>query len=689
LAERARLPAAARLAGLAWGCALLALATAALAGPDALPAHAVSVVDYDIAVHLDADAKTLDGSEHIVWRNPSRDSVPDIWLHLYLNAFRNSESTFVRESGGRLRSDQMPKDGWGWTDITSIRRADGVDLTNALRFEHPDDQNPLDRTVARVVLPEPVPPGGSIVLDVAWKAKLPRVFARTGYAGDYFLVGQWFPKLGVYEPAGLRGRATGGWNCHQFHANSEFYADFGHYKVAITLPSRFVVGATGVRASRQVNADGSATHVYEQGDVIDFAWTASPHFLDVRRTFSARDDVTPAEIAEAARLLGRPPEELRLGDVEIVLLLQGDHRPQLERHIAAAKAAIRWFGLWYGRYPYPTLTIVDPARGAGGSGGMEYPTFITAGTRELYNRWPFDRILEPEIVVVHEFGHQYWQSMVATNEFEEPWLDEGVNSYSTGKVMERAYGPWQIQVGGLRAGGLEIARIGNKADRAFDRIRTSSWGFSPGNYGFNAYSRTELMLRTLEGVAGPETVARALRSYHERWRFGHPSSDDFFATRGFEPWRGYFAQTVESPGVVDYEVASVATERVRAPEGRVDVPASSAVGGAGNWRSTVLVRRRGEIVLPVDLELRYESGRVLRMPLRDEAGGAWSGLWRRVERVDRERLQSATLDPGDRLVLDVDHLNNSRRVRSDGRAADRWGARWLFTLEQLLGALGL
>jgi len=64
----------------------------------------------------------------------------------------------------------------------------------------------------------------------------------------------------------------------------------------------------------------------------------------------------------------------------VTVLLQPEHAAQAERHVRAAKAGIKWFGLWFGRYPYPTLTVVDPAFGASGSGGMEYPTFITAGS---------------------------------------------------------------------------------------------------------------------------------------------------------------------------------------------------------------------------------------------------------------------------------------------------------------------
>ena len=169
--------------------------------------------------------------------------------------------------------------------------------------------------------------------------------------------------------------------------------------------------------------------------------------------------MTPQEYAEVAALLGRSADEVRLSDVDVTVLLQPEHRAQSERHLRAAKAALKWFGLWYGRYPYPTLTIVDPAFGAGGSGGMEYPTFITAGTSVLFNRWPLDRMLAPEGVVVHEFGHQYWQSMVASNEFEESWLDEGFNSYSTGRVMELVYGPWMLQAFGLRLGELESSQL--------------------------------------------------------------------------------------------------------------------------------------------------------------------------------------------------------------------------------------
>ena len=350
----------------------LAFLMAAPAAAQSLPEKSDQVVQYRISVTLDPATRQLAGKQTLTWRNPSAtDAVSELQFHLYLNAFKNTKSTFMKESGGQLRGDEMGKDGWGWIDITSIRTASGADLKPTLAFIQPDDGNKDDQTVIKATLPEAVPPGGSITLEMAFTSKLPQVFARTGYKDDFYLVGQWFPKLGVYEPAGMRGRETGGWNCHQFHATSEFYADFGSYAVDITVPGDYVLGATGERKSERANSNGTKTYTFEQADIHDFAWTADPDYVVVKAQFSASQDVTPAEYERVAKLLGRTIDEVKLSDVDITVLLQPAHRPQAQRHVDAAKAGLKWYGLWYGRYPYKTLTVVDPAPGAFGAGGMD------------------------------------------------------------------------------------------------------------------------------------------------------------------------------------------------------------------------------------------------------------------------------------------------------------------------------
>lgn len=678
-------------------CAL-ALGIAAAAAPlaaDPLPDRAPAVVDYRIDVRLDASRKQLAGRERLVWRNPSGEPVADLWFHLYLNAFKNSESTFMRESGGALRNDRMARDSWGWIDVTSLRLADGRDLLPGAAFVQPDDGNTADQTVMRVVLPEPVPPGGSVSLDVSFRAQLPEVFARTGFKRDFFFVGQWFPKLGVYEPTGMRGRTTGGWNCHQFHANTEFYADYGSYRVAITVPSGFVVGATGPRVSTTDNGDGTVTVVHEQDRVHDFAWTADPEYVELRRTFSASRDVTAREYADVARLLGRSPDDVQLTDVEIILLIHRPRLAQAERHFQAAVAGLKWFGLWYGRYPYKTLTVVDPAFDGGGAGGMEYPTLITAGTSALFNRWPLKGVRAVEEVTVHEFGHQFWYGLVGNNEFEEAWLDEGFNSYSTGKVMERVHGreASTVSIPWLKLGGLELARLQNSPNRTSDPILTSAWKFeSGGAYSFSSYAKSELVLRTLEGYLGEQTMARVMRTYHERWRFRHPSSADFFNVAAEVSGRDlgwFFDQAVKGTAVLDYAVARVRSVQTPVGTGLFDGKGEKALVSADAARereagqkdrpyeSEVLIQRKGDFVFPVEIVLSYEGGRTDRR--------TWDGRdrWLKIKTTTKEKLVRADIDPARRVLLDVDWLNNSRRLDPDARASTWWSARVLFWIQNL------
>jgi aminopeptidase N len=210
-------------------------------------------------------------------------------------------------------------------------------------------------------------------------ARLPRVFARTGFYDDFFMVGQWFPKLGVWE--------EGKWNAYPFHSNAEFYADFGRYDVTITLPQAYVTGGTGLQIDRQDNLDGTQSIQYLADGVIDFAWTASPDFQIATR---------------------------QVDGVELLYLYLPEHSWTVERCLDASEEAVRNFSQWYGQYPYPRLTIVDVPDEASGAGGMEYPTLITAGSMSLLGfggsglgRLGWEKSLE--LVTIHEVGHQWWQ----------------------------------------------------------------------------------------------------------------------------------------------------------------------------------------------------------------------------------------------------------------------------------------
>lgn len=637
--------------------------------------------NYTIEVELDPETKMISAREIITWRNIQEIPADELWFHLYWNAWRNNRSTWLLESrlrsGGRNRA--QPREGdWSYTDITSIELvpdvgAPGIDLTAQMRYEAPDDGNPEDRTLAVVHLPEPVEPDELVQLEIRWRAKVPRTFARTGFRGDFFFIAQWFPKLAVLEETG--------WNAHQFHTATEFYSDYGVYDVRITLPSEYVVGATGREVDRE-ERDGNTTHRYRQADVHDFAWTASPDFIVLERQF----DEPPL-----------PPVDMRL-------LLQPEHEAQAGRHFDATAACLRHYGKWFGAYPYDHLTIVDPAYGSG-AGGMEYPTFFTAGTR-LFN--PFGAG-SPEGVTIHECGHQFWYGVVGNNEFEHAWLDEGLNTFSTARTMDVAYGNRILSRrylnprGARDIGGfvpvlfesIELDRIvgGNRLDRyraaaTSDAQSTPTFQYYPGTASAHSYSKTALWLTTLERYLGWDTLQRSMSTFFDRFKFRHPTPEDFFdvvSEVSGQDMTWFFDRVYRSSDDFDYGIRRVASEPVEL-RGYVErgsdlvYQAGAESEGAGEiYRTEVVVERRGAGRFPVEVLMVFEDGTEVR---RDWDGEARWKLY--IEERDAQ-LDYAVVDPERRLVLDLYYTNNSRRLEPDARfPARKWASKWMIWVQDLL-----
>jgi hypothetical protein len=667
------------------------------------------IASYRIEVQLEPETDLLHGSQIVSWRNDSAVAVADMWFHLYQNAFMNESSTKAREWRGFPRAPGTMAERIGYTDVERIRLSDGTDLLPTLRWRHPDDDNSEDRTVFSVDLPTPVPPGGQIDVHVEFTTKLPRRMERSGVWGEYYIVTQWFPKLGVFEDAGEGGATEAGWNAHQFHADTEFFADFGDYQVQITVPERFVVGASGRREETIDRGDGTTTYTYVQEGIHDFAWTAYPGFVEIVRTFNPDDEVTWGELDEVARLLDLDYENLELQPVEVTLLVPPAFAHNAERHLRATMNGLKWFGLWYGAYPYDNVTVLVPADGTTG-GGMEYPTFFTSIDAYPLRFWPLNQLRFQEEVTVHEFGHQFWYGLVASNEMEEAWLDEGFNSYSTAKTMERAYGTGLGNLLGIELEPDAFARAQYIPFARTGPIVKNAWEYIEG-YGSNSYARPELALRTLERHLGEGTFARAMREYHQRWRYRHPTSRDFFAVVeevcacDLSP---FWDQMVLGDSVADFAVTSVSSRVARVPRGRFwrdgewvivegdesgaresDEASGSDTEAAGGeaedrhsrqYESRVVVQRLEDFVWPVDVLLHFEDG--------SELLEVWDGRDRlyAVEHTGPSRLEWAAVDPSNKLPLDINQLNNSRVMNEDPAPRRHWARRWLFWMANLLFA---
>ena len=645
------------------------------------------IANYDIDVRLDAAARLLHGHEILRWRNTANHAVEELQFHLYLNGFRNNQSTFMRESGGRHRGESLSKEGWGYIEIDSLTSAAGEEWLSRTDFIQPDDGNTEDKTVLRLLLPRSLPPGETITLRLAFTAKLPEPpMARTGIKKEFVMAGQWFPKIGVYE--------NGAWNCHQFHANSEFYADFGVYNVNITVPRDYIVGATGLCYATTDNPDSTITHRFHAEDVHDFAWTASPDFIVLNGQSQ---------------------------DVEIRALIQKDHASMGARYLKAAEIAVAWFQDQYGDYPYPNLTVVDPRRGAAGAGGMEYPTLITAWG--AYGMPEGIRALE--MVIMHEFGHNYWYHLVASNEFEEAWLDEGINTFSEMQILADTYGEAgsMVDFRGIRISDTQMQRMSYISEPGLDPILQPAWKYySGGNYASMSYNKPGLMLLTLQNWLGRETMNRILRTWFERWQFKHPRSTDFVAVvnevsgQNFD-W--FFDQALHSTAVLDYSVSLITSKKENKGRGfdyfsadsaaaalpadtlasadagadadslRKDTEADSGESAlddqhedkkeAGKkeeekalYHSTVHVRRLGEFIFPVELQMIFADG--------DTVTEKWDGKarWHKFSVTRPSRLLSATIDPENKILLDVQLTNNSRTLEISSRGINKLTARLLF-----------
>jgi hypothetical protein len=660
---------------------------------------------YEIWVSLDPAHKMLQGRETISWTNTSRDAVPDIWFHLYWNAFKNERSALMTEAlqdepSGTFHGDTQVKDGgWGWIDVEKIRLADGTDLTSAMQFMTPDEPiRPDDQTVMRVKLPRPLLPGETLKLELNFRAKVPRTIRRSGYYHNGYFIGQWFPKPGVYE----EGK---GWNCHQYHLNSEFFADFARFLVHITVPGEYVVGAAGKEIAAVTDARSKTrTHTFSQDRIHDFAWTADPDYVKIERDFIAAQEVTPAEYREIAGTLRLPLAEVRLPDVKMILLINPEHRGQAERHFKALRAALKYYGLWYGPYPYAQVTLVDPPFRSG-SGGMEYQTIFTAGTQVL----PSPQANDPEMVIIHEFGHGYWYGLSASNEFEEAWLDEGINTYSTGKVLAKAYGPGAMPLvlfgipltrysGALKYADLELDRTAGIQAVKYDPIVTAAWKFyNPMSYSLNVYMRAGICLDTLENLVGKETMLRIMRAFHARFRFRHPKTSDFIATANEISGRDlnwFFDELFFSTREWDYAVDDAASREIRASRGmfdrggkRVEVTAKEAraldrKNKKPVYQSLVRVRRLGDA--------RPGPGVKLKIVTAFEDGSRktdfWDGQgsWAEFSFTGASKIRYAQIDPDNVFLIDRDLSNNSFIVKANLAGTMRWTGKLLFWIQNLL-----
>ncbi len=656
------------------------------------------VVNYDISATLDPEKHTIDGQQAMTWRNRSDREVRSIYLHLYLNAFSGPGSTFFTEQRNNnfgFRSEVPVKDGgWGHIDLKKVSQG-GQPV--AWSFVQPDNGPKTDMTVVRFDLPTPVAAGASTTIDIGFHAKLPRVIARTGYFGSFHLVAQWFPKIGVLELAGERGATAPRWNVHEFHMHSEFFADFANFDVKLTVPKGYTVGATGEEVGTPVEKDGKVTHRYVQGDVIDFAWTA--------------DKRSAKPLVGTWTGPGSPP-------VSIKVLYPPEYAASAAPALKATQDSLTYFSNSLGPYPYKTVTVVIPPFNAGEAGGMEYPTFFTAsGHAEV----PKDSLTQYglDFVTIHEFGHGYFMGILASNEFEEPMLDEGLNEYWDQRMLRESKSKIHLTTPFLRKlgiaptlDGFDLERVTASNAEPADPVGFNSWDrLSSGSYG-TVYARTATTMHDLEAHLGKDVTERAFKEYYARWKFRHPSIADLRQTLidvSGKPdlVNAYFAQQVYGTGKVDDRIGNLESVEQAPQPGMSFVkgkwveltedqakkqaddaraawkkanPNAKPGSGPYPFRTTVTIRRMGAAV-PQTLVVNFADGSSETVHWNEDRA------WARFSWVKPVKAVSAQLDPQRKNLLDANKLNDSRVIKADATASRRWAGHFAAALQSFYALL--
>jgi hypothetical protein len=555
--------------------------------------------DYLIKATLDTTARRIDATEQIRYTNRSPDTLRFVWMQVDQNLFRpGSTGSLLFEAGSRFGGAGFP----GGFDILSLTQspapvARAAGTRRRTPAGAPATETPLehrvDDTMMYVELAQPVAPGGTTVLDLAYRFNVPEHGAdRMGREGSLYEIAQWYPRMAVYDD-------VHGWNTDQYLGQGEFYLEYGDIEYEVTLPAGYIVAGTGTlqnpeqvltptiraRLAAAVRSDttmaivtpeelasgaarpkreGMLTWRFRAESVRDVAWAASPDF---QWDASGWEGVlAQAYYRASARDLWQDAAKMSRYSIQ--------------------EYSTRWF-----RYPYPQISAVE-----GPVSGMEYPMVAMEAhsddAPDLYN------------VITHEIGHMWFPMTVGSDERRYAWMDEGFNTFMN-TFSEEDY--WKRDDRETRRNEIRVVTSLDQAPSAQPIMTPANRYKSNDNLGSLAYVKPSIMLLALRNkVLGPEVFDTAFREYTRRWAFKHPQPADFFRTieevSGRDLawfWRGFFYTTA----ALDQSVESVK----QTPDG------TALIG----------LRSLGAAVMPVELELTFEDGstQVVKLPVEIWYGG--------------------------------------------------------------------
>ncbi len=480
-----------------------------------------SSADYSIDVVLSPDSSTVAGSAEIHFTSGVDFPVDTLWLHLYPNAYTDHATAFGQdlEGQGRFAFRRSAQSERGSIELSSWT-LNGEPIVIS-----------VDGTLGCISLGRPLEGGESVLLAGEFVVKVPEFWSRMGHHNDTYQITQWYPKMCVLD--------KDGWHRSRYHAMGEFFSDYGSYSVVIDVPSDFTTAATGRILEREFNADSTRRKdLWIAENVHDFAWCSSPDYTIRDHVFTYPDSG---------------------GTIQVHLVLLDDDEDYWKDIPHAVDSTLAYYGEWYMPYPYDDLWVIDPV--VSSSGGMEYPQFVFA-----YENIPMTRALE--MVTIHEVGHQWFYGLLGSNETDEAWLDEGMNTFSELRYMERMHGfsgnmtttpDWLLSISDRDLQALTfLFAVHNDVTPVLSRATDAG----DGSYstGYTYYTKPALFMSMLQVQLGDELFDRIMKEYFHRFAYSHPHTEDFQAVveeYSGRSWQSEFDFWLRGTGTADIRLSDL------------------------------------------------------------------------------------------------------------------------------------
>ena len=528
------------------------------------PAYYQQQADYKINIELDDLNKKIYGDEIVTYTNNSPDQLDYLWVQLDQNIRSKDSPSLIRDSSKLVEPAYIPN---SFDDDFLKKPFDGGFNINHVRGI---DNKPLDyfinQTMMRIDLPEPLKTGQSFSFKVKWNYNINNRLEDRGRSGyetfpsddnRAYTIAQFFPRMCVYDE-------VEGWQNYQFWGDGEFALPFGNYEVNITVPADHILEATGELINRKevytkemMKRFNQAKKSFDEPVLI-----VTQEEAEITEKSFSKDKKTWKFIAENVRdfafatsrkyILDMMAVKIGEDTVMAVSLYPREGNPMWEDFSTITVVeTLKFYSDYTFNYPYHKAVSVHAHRV-----GMEYPMIcFNFGRPNIDGSYSDDEKFGMIGVIIHEIGHFFFPMIVNSDERQWAWMDEGINTYVqylTEQEFGKKYpeiiypyknfpsdrGPAEMIVDYMSVDQNYLAPIMSNPENVY-------------SLGPNAYGKPATALNILrETVMGRELFDYAFKKYSNRWKFKHPTPEDFFRTMEDASavdldwfWRGWFYTT--------------------------------------------------------------------------------------------------------------------------------------------------